>query len=150
MSVCKPRLAGIWSDLDGQQVEKGLVLPDTPPGGVVGLRQQGKVRPFCSKKIVEEYLRVLAYPKFRLGEPEIEFILTHEILPYFEVILVTPGKPTAVADPAHDNFIRCALEGGAKVIVSGDEHLLKLKDSPVSALSAAEFLRKEDTIRISI
>jgi predicted nucleic acid-binding protein len=99
-----------------------------------------RARPLCSKEIVEEYLRVLAYPKFRLGESEIDLIPAREILPYFEVTAVTSGKPMVAADPADDKFIRCALEGGAKVIVSGDEHLLRLKDSPVPVLSAANFL----------
>ncbi len=125
--------------VDTNVLVSGLLFGGVP-GGVVASWQKGEVRPLCSKEIVEEYLRVLAYPKFRLGESEIEFILTSEILPYFEVIAVTPGKPTVVADPADDKFIWCALKGGAKVIVSGDEHLLKLKDSPVPVLSAAEFL----------
>jgi hypothetical protein len=125
--------------VDTNVLVSGLLFGGVP-GEVVELWQKGMARPLCSKEIVEEYLRVLAYPKFRLGEPEIEFILTREILPYFEVIAVTPGKPMVLADPADDKFIWCALEGGAKVIVSGDEHLLKHKDSPVPVLSAAEFL----------
>jgi putative PIN family toxin of toxin-antitoxin system len=132
--------------VDTNVLVSGLLFGGVP-GGVVALWQKGKVRPLCSKEIIEEYLRVLAYPKFRLGEPEIEFILTHEILPYFEVIAVPPGKPMVAADPADDKFIWCALAGGATAIVSGDEHLLKLKDSPVPVLSAAEFLRNEGALQ---
>jgi putative PIN family toxin of toxin-antitoxin system len=125
--------------VDTNVLVSGLLFGGVP-GGVVQLWQKGKVRPLCSKEIVEEYLRVLAYPKFRLDGSEIDFILAREILPYFEGIAVRPGKPIVAADPADDKIIWCALEGGATVIVSGDEHLLKLKNSPVPVLSAAEFL----------
>jgi len=131
--------------VDTNVLVSGLLFGGVPDG-VVALWQKGKVRPLFSKEIIEEYLRVLAYPKFRLGEPEIEFILTHEILPYFEVIAVTPGKPMVVADPADDKFVWCALAGGATAIVSRDEHLLKLKDSPVPVFSASEFLKKEKAL----
>ena len=90
--------------VDTNVLVSGLLFGGVPDG-VVALWQKGKVRPLFSKEIIEEYLRVLAYPKFRLGEPEIEFIMTHEILPYFEVIAVTPGKPMVVADPADDKFV---------------------------------------------
>ncbi len=125
--------------VDTKVLVSGLLFGGVP-GGVAALWQKGEVRPLCSKEIVEEYLRVLAYPKFRLDESELELILAREILPYFEAIALTLKKPTAVAYPADDKFIWCALDGGATVIVSGDEHLLKLKDSPVPVLSAAEFL----------
>jgi hypothetical protein len=39
----------------------------------------------------EEYLRVLAYPKFDLSESD--FLLNHEILPHFKPTTVKAGKP---------------------------------------------------------
>jgi predicted nucleic acid-binding protein len=43
---------------------------------------------------------------------------------------------------AHDDmFIWCAIEGKANALVSGVEHLLKLKESPVPILSASGFLK---------
>lgn len=75
---------------------------------------------------MQEYLRVLAYPKFRLTEEEIEYIFSQEVLPWFEVIMVKLGQPFAIDDPSDDKFIWCALEGRAEAIISSDHHLLKL------------------------
>ena len=126
--------------IDTNVLVSGLLFSG-PPGELVRLWKKRIIRPFCSKEIVDEYLRVLAYPKFNLSESEIDFILTHEILPYFDVIIVKPGKSFVAADPADDKFIWCALAGRAKAIVSGDAHLLKFTKSPVPVLTVAEFLQ---------
>lgn len=51
-------------------------------------------------------------------------------------------KPRVVKqDPADDKFLWCALAGGAKIIVSGDEHLLALKKyRGIKILTPKEFL----------
>jgi uncharacterized protein len=126
--------------IDTNVLVSGLLFSGLP-GEIVSLWKNGTIRPLCSKEIVDEYLRVLAYPKFKLSESEIDFILTNEILPYFDVINVKPGKSFVTADPEDDKFIWCALAGSAKAIVSGDEHLLKLTNCSVSVLTVAEFLQ---------
>jgi putative PIN family toxin of toxin-antitoxin system len=93
------------------------------------------------KEIIDEYLRVLTYPKFKLSEEDINFLLYHEILPYCEVIDVHPGPRIIRKDPADDKFIRCALAGKAKFIISGDHHLLALKSyQKIKILSPSDFL----------
>ena len=112
------------------------------PGNLCLLWKKGLVTPICSKEIIEEYLHVLAYPKFQLSESEIQFILSHEILPHFKVVTVKPGKPFVTTDPSDDKFIWCALDGNAATIVSGDEHLLKFSSSSVSIVTVAMFMEK--------
>jgi putative PIN family toxin of toxin-antitoxin system len=113
------------------------------PAKLILLWQGDKIKPAASKAIIEEYLCVLAYPKFKLSESEINFLLYHEILPYFDVIDVQPGPKIIAKDPADDKFIRCALAAGAKYIVSGDQHLLALKTyQKVSVLSPTDFLNR--------
>ncbi len=112
-----------------------------PPGELVTLWKKGKIRPLCSKEIVEEYIRVLAYPRFELSESEIDFILTHEILPFFDVLKIKSGKSFVAVDPSDDKFIWCAFEGKAQVIISGDEHLLNLSTSPVPVVTPSLFLK---------
>jgi len=111
------------------------------PGNLIPLWKGGRIRPLCSKGIIEEYLRVLAYPKFRLTEKEIDFILSREILPWFEVVAVQGGRRFVNKDSGDDKFIWCAVEGKAETIVSGEDHLLKLKRSPVPVLSISAFLK---------
>jgi len=82
---------------------------------LIELWKEGKILPLCSKEIVGEYLKVLSYPKFQLTEEEISYLLTREILPWFEVVEVPKGMPYVEADPEDDKFIWCAIEGKAEL-----------------------------------
>lgn len=124
--------------VDTNVLVSGLLF-DGKPGEVVKLWKKGRVVPLCSGEIVKEYLRVLAYPKFQLSKSEIDFLLSHEILPYFEVLTVRTVKPYVTMDPSDDKFIWCAIQGGAEVIVSGGEHLLNLSPSPLPVLAVNKF-----------
>jgi putative PIN family toxin of toxin-antitoxin system len=110
------------------------------PGKLIECWKQGQIIPLASRDIIDEFIRVLSYPKFKLTEEEISFLLHKEILPWFEVITVKKHKPYVVADPDDDKFIWCALAGSADYIISGDEHLLNLNSSPVKVLSPSQFL----------
>lgn len=81
----------------------------------------------ATKEVMEEYLRVLAYPKFGLTEREIRDIVHEELLPYVEPVSVQ-GKPDALCpDPDDEKFLSCAEGAKADMIVSGDADLLRLK-----------------------
>lgn len=90
--------------------------------------------------MIDEVLRVLAYPKFRLSRKEIEFLLYEEILPWFEVIEAPAGGPFVAADPSDDIFLWCAESGEADWIISGDDHLLQLKDFNIPIVTPRQFL----------
>jgi putative PIN family toxin of toxin-antitoxin system len=113
------------------------------PGEPITLWKGRRIQPLGSKEIMEEYIRVLAYPKFRLTEEEIEYLFSQEVLPWFEVITVQSGRPFVIDDPSDDKFIWCALEGQAEAIISSDKHLLRLSSCPVPIFSLSEFLRVE-------
>ena len=113
------------------------------PGQLIPLWKSGRINPLASKEIVDEYLRVLTYPKFGLAAEEIDFVLYQEILPHFEIVRAKPGPVIVRDDPTDDKFIRCAEAGKAKIIVSGDQHLLRLKQyRTIKALTPAQFLAR--------
>ena len=115
------------------------------PGELIRFWKTGQIQPLISKEITEEYLRVLAYPKFNLSEKEIGFLFNHEILPYFKAVRIKPGRwKTAIEDdPSDDMFIRCAVSGMCKIIISGDRHLLDLKTyDKIRILSVSLFLKE--------
>ena len=113
------------------------------PGKLVPLWKGGSIRPLLSKEIIAEYLKVLAYPKFELSEEEINYLLSQEILPYFEIVTVKPGRVIVQEDPSDDMFIRCAIDGKAKMIISGDQHLLALRSyGKVKILTPSQFLKQ--------
>jgi putative PIN family toxin of toxin-antitoxin system len=115
------------------------------PGKLIQLWKAGQIQPLISKEITEEYLRVLAYPKFNLSENDIGFLLNHEILPYFKAVKIKPGRwKTAIEDdPSDDMFIRCAVSGICKIIISGDRHLLDLKTYGKIRILAVSLFFKE-------
>ena len=95
-------------------------------GEIVRLWENGKIQPFLSQEIMDEYIRVLAYPKFSLSEQEIDYLLYRKILPWFEVIEPTRGPVIIKNDPSEDMFLYCALSAAVNCIISGDSHLLDL------------------------
>jgi putative PIN family toxin of toxin-antitoxin system len=128
--------------IDTNVLISGLLFGGTP-GKLITLWQKRVIKPMASKDIIYEYLRVLTYPRFRLDEEEINFILYREILPYFDIIDAPCGERVIAEDPADDKFIHCALAGDAAYIISGDQHLLVLKvHHKIKILSPAEFLEK--------
>lgn len=118
------------------------LLFDGTPGEIITLWKEKRIEPICSKDIIDEYLRVLAYPRFKLTDIEIDYLLTVEILPWFQPVTVPKGKPYIKSDPQDDIFIWCAVEGKAQAIISGDKHLLEMKNMPVPVLSVTDFLLK--------
>ena len=113
------------------------------PGKLIALWQSRAIKPVASKEIVDEYLRVLTYPKFKLLEEEINYLLYQEILPFFDIIEVQQGLQILEKDPQDDKFIRCALAANAVYIISGDQHLLTLKSyQKIKILSPADFTNR--------
>jgi putative PIN family toxin of toxin-antitoxin system len=113
------------------------------PGKLISLWKSGRITPLASKDMIDEYIKVLAYPKFKLSENEINYIFYNEILPYFEVVVPKPGRAIIQEDPYNDKFIHCAESGKAGVIISGDQHLLNLKSyDKIKILTPSRFLKE--------
>lgn len=105
-------------------------------GRLAWLRQawrEGQCIPLACKETIEELLRVLAYPKFRLTESEVEALL-EEYLPYVEVVPAwsesAKGAKTArlpvCRDSADQVFLELAAVSGADGLITGDGDLLVL------------------------
>jgi putative PIN family toxin of toxin-antitoxin system len=113
------------------------------PGKLIELWKNRRIQPLVSKQVIDEYLKVLSYPKFNLSEKEINYLLYREILPFFEVVSVKHKPPVIKADPSDDIFIQCAQSGKARLIISGDQHLLSLKAyKEIKILSPSQFLEE--------
>ena len=128
-------------------IDTNVVVSALLFGGVLGklvpLWKGGSIQPLLSKQIIAEYLKVLAYPKFELSEEEMNYLLSQQILPYFEIVTAKPGRVIVKEDPSDDMFIHCAIEGKARMIISGDQHLLALKSyGKVKILTPSQFLKQ--------
>jgi len=108
---------------------------------LVSLWQKGLITPLLSREVVDEYLRVLGYPKFELSEGEIKELIQEEILPYAEVVTPKIRLRVIQRDPSDNKFIECAVAGRARVIISGDKDLLFLgRYRQIRIQSSAQFL----------
>lgn len=75
-----------------------------------------------------------------LGEADRQFIIT-SFENSSEKLTQVQSLQVVKEDPDDDKFISCAVAAGAKVIISGDEHLLKLKQfAGIKIMSPKEFL----------
>ena len=88
--------------------------------------RNGVITLLLSRDILDEYLRVLSYPKFELSEEDIKELIQEEILPYAEVVKPKRRLHVVQRDPSDDKFLECAVAGKASVIISGDKDLLSL------------------------
>ncbi len=113
------------------------------PGKIVPLWKSGRIQPHITSEIVDELLRVLAYPKFKLTEKEIQYLLYVEILPYCKVVTVKSGTAIIEEDPSDDIFLRCCEVAEAEALISGDRHLLNLKShGNTKILAPSRFLKE--------
>ena len=107
------------------------------------LWQSRRITVLVSKEILEEYLRVLAYPKFQLGDHEIRALVEEELLPFAETIRVRRRLAVVRRDPEDDKFLECAVAGRAEYLVTGDRDLRELGSyRGITILTVGEFLER--------
>jgi putative PIN family toxin of toxin-antitoxin system len=87
----------------------------------------GKFALIVSNQVVSEYLDVLSRPKFKIAHDELDDFAAL-ILSKAEFVLPEKSIHAVEADPSDNKFIEAAVAGQADYIVSGDKHLLDLKE----------------------
>ena len=131
--------------LDTNVVLSALVFRGGAAGQLRLAWQRGQVIPLVSGVTVQELLRVLAYPKFRLSPAEQDELLA-DYLPYAETVRMAQPPPTVpeCRDVLDLPFMQLAVAGKAEVLVTGDRDLLAIADEfhlacGCSILSLTEF-----------
>jgi putative PIN family toxin of toxin-antitoxin system len=110
---------------------------------LVPLWQSRRITVLVSKEILQEYLRVLASPKFQLGDHEIRALVEEELLPFAETIRVRRRLAVVRRDPEDDKFLECAVAGRAEYLVTGDRDLRELGSyRGITILTVGEFLER--------
>ncbi len=118
--------------LDANVVVSALIRPQGPGGRILERVARGAgVKAVVSPAIVDEYRRSLAYPKVRrcLRLPAAEVSAWVDALAFLADIV--PGErvvAVVAADPDDDKYLSAALEGRARYVVSGDRHLLDVRE----------------------
>jgi putative PIN family toxin of toxin-antitoxin system len=107
------------------------------------LWQSRRITVLLSKSILQEYLRTLAYPKFRLSDQGIKGVVEEQLLPFVETVQVKKHLTVVRRDPEDNKFLECAVAGRAKYLVTGDRDLLELGSyRGIKILTVGEFLNE--------
>jgi putative PIN family toxin of toxin-antitoxin system len=126
--------------LDTNVVLSALVFAH---GRAVALReawQAGRCERRVSKATAGELIRVLGYPRFKLGVDEQRELLA-DYLPYRRTVTMPAKSPRTPAcrDPFDLPFLQLVVVGKADFLVTGDQDLLGIKGKllcPIVTLEA--------------
>lgn len=99
------------------------------------LWQQQRIQPVVCKPTVQELLRVLAYPKFRLTPQDTEDLLA-DYLPYCDIVNIDGQarllrRVATCRDVKDQMFLDAAQIAGVSFLVTGDEDLHAVNDPSV-------------------
>ena len=94
------------------------------PNELLKLLERDAFELFMSESLVEEVRRVLQQERFGWTEED----LTEGLNPIISLAtIVSPGiRVDTSVDPPDNRILECALESKSDVIVTGDDHLLRL------------------------
>jgi len=117
--------------IDTNVFVSGLISGTGSPAKILRAIQNKKVIHLVSDPIMEEYLRVLEYPRIRrfkkITDAFVADIAAYLIYQTERVELVSKIKLSR--DPADDVFLETAVDGSANLLVTGDKtDLLSLRE----------------------
>ena len=87
----------------------------------------GKIKIILSLDILKEFKDVISRPKFGFSKEQIKNVFK-QILSISEIIVPKLKIRIIKEDPEDDRILECASAGNVDYIVSGDRHLLNLKN----------------------
>lgn len=132
--------------LDANIYASALMKSEGPPGQVLKSIIGGeKYELVISQAILDELQRVLFYPKIysRIKRTENELMAWLDSLSMISLTVVPRHAypPIVNEDLDDDIYIIAALESQSSYIVSGDQHLLKIRQfENIQIITAADFL----------
>ena len=131
--------------LDANVLVSARIRPEGPPGRIVeAFVRERRFDLVVSPATLDELRRVLGYPRLRkslgLSKPEMDAWVG--ALGALATIVEGPVlRPVVAADPGDDIYIAAAIDGLAEFIVSGDRHLLDLREHEgIRIVKPREFL----------
>lgn len=117
---------------------------------LVSLWQKGVFTYLLSRSILDEYIRVLSYPKFQLSDSEVRNLIQEDLLPHVKVVREREIKVTRLKDRDDEKFLKTALLGKAHYLVTGDQELLALeKERQCQILRPSDFIKRLTVLKPS-
>jgi len=135
--------------LDTNIIVSATILRKGHSAQVLDLWREEKIELAVSLPILEEMRKVLKRARIIKQQSMAQQDVKALIEGFRESAVLTSGRlnlEVVREDPEDDKFIICAVEAGADYIVSGDTHLLKLKEyQGIRIVPPREFLRLMET-----
>ncbi len=135
--------------LDANIYISALISSQGHPAAIINRWLAGEFEVLLSQPIVDEVLRVTAYERLqrkyqKIRENRLEFV---ELIAE-QGIWVEPTEIVAVvtADESDNRYLECAVAGRARYVVTGDEHLLHVREyQGITILSPVAFVTLLET-----
>jgi len=121
-----------------------ILLNKTLADEFLPLLRSGKIEVCISRALVKELARVISYPKIdallRKGDVE-PLVALAGIVKSTTLVRTKPTVREVRKDPADNRVLECAFYAKAKLIVSGDAHILELGEfKGIKIMTARKFL----------
>ena len=117
--------------LDTNVIVSGL-LWGGPPNRLLRWARDGVLEVVCCEEAIAEVKRVIEHPKFSRRMAALESSPRQVIAYLMNLVMHVPSPetipPVVAEDPSDALFLALAVENQARLIVSGDQHLLALKE----------------------
>lgn len=124
--------------LDTNVVVSANLKADGLEAWVVSLALNRKMEFYVSEPLLEEYERVLLYPRLGLKEPEVRRFMT--LLRRVGTLVKPTRKVTASPDEADNRFLECAEAAKAQFLVTGNKRHFPKSWKGTQVVNASELL----------
>jgi putative PIN family toxin of toxin-antitoxin system len=117
--------------LDANVFVSAVLSPNGIPAALLTAWRAEQFDLLISAAILNEISRVLRYPSIAKRHQWTAAKLQVFLEDLVSLAMMTPGKLTLnviTEDPADNRYLECAVEGDVDSIVSGDRHLLDLRE----------------------
>lgn len=130
--------------IDTNVIVSALLSPESIPGQIVRLWREDIIEVLSHTTIINELREVMAYSRIKkkLSLPSTQAHEFIELLEIYTVPVKIPAKVKKISlDMDDDIFLHVAYYGKAECIISGDKHLLDVKQyKGIPVLKPAEFI----------
>lgn len=131
--------------LDTNTLISAIIFKGGNEDKILHAAHNGNFKLIISLEIFKELKKVLSRPKFWLSQKQIGDALMH-IIEIAEIVEPNIKLDIIKEDPDDNKILECAVFAKADYIVSGDKHLLKLKNvNGIPIVTSSELIEKLKT-----
>jgi putative PIN family toxin of toxin-antitoxin system len=132
--------------LDTNVLISAIISGKSSPARILDFWKEGVFELVFSEETLQELIDVLSRPKLLritgINKDQLDTLVSY--LRLSSIVINCPEDiEIRIEDSDDTKFITCAVQAGEKYIVSGDHHLLDLKEiEGIAIVTPSEFLRK--------